>query len=101
MNGATAESDDPEHQFLIQSNVILPGRLELGTVIRYIDKLTNPYVAAYTGLDIRLAWKFCKVAELNMVAQNILDNSHTEFIPSSPSSRKIERSIYGKIIFRL
>ena len=99
-NHATAESDDPQHQLVIQSNVKLPARFELGTVIRYVDKLPEPYVPSYFGLDVRIGWMLSKKIELNLVAQNLLDNHHAEFIPASPSPREIERSIYGKATFR-
>ena len=100
-NDATAESDDPQHQLVIQSNIKLPARFELGTVIRYVDKLPEPYVPSYFGLDMRIGWMLSKTIELNLIAQNLLDNHHPEFIPASPSPREIERSIYGKISFRL
>ena len=100
-NDATAESDDPQHQLVIQSNIKLPARFELGTVIRYVDKLPEPYVPSYFGLDMRIGWMLSKTIELNLVAQNLLDKHHPEFIPASPSPREIERSIYGKISFRL
>ncbi len=100
LNGGTAESNDPVHQFLIQSTVGLPAGLELGTVIRYVDKLPDPFVSSYTGLDVRIGWKFLKVLELSVVGQNLLDKRHIEFIPSN-GPREIERSIYGKIICRL
>jgi iron complex outermembrane receptor protein len=100
LNKATAESDDPEHQVLVQSNVDLPGRIELGTVIRYVGKLPNPYVPAYTALDIRIGCKLSKAIELNIVGQNLLDQNRLEFIPASPARREIERSIYGKVTCR-
>lgn len=100
-NKASAESNDPEHQFVVQSNVKLPRRVELGTLIRYIDKLPKPYVPSYLGLDLRIGWKLSKAIELNIVGQNLLDAHHSEFIPSSPSPREIERSVYGKVTFRL
>jgi len=100
LNHATAESDDPESQLLIQSNVKLPGRVEFGTVVRYVDKLPQPYVSAYTGLDMRIGWELSKVIELSVVGQNLLDNQRIEFIPASPAPREIERSIYGKIVCR-
>ncbi|MES2732378.1 MAG: TonB-dependent receptor [Bacteroidota bacterium] len=100
MNGGTAESNDPAHQFLIQSSINLPGRIELGTVIRYVDKLPKPQVPGYVGLDVRLGWKAHKALEINIVGQNLTESKHTEFIPSSPAPRKIERSIYGKISWR-
>ncbi|HTE11461.1 MAG TPA: TonB-dependent receptor, partial [Chitinophagaceae bacterium] len=101
LNGGTAESDDPEHQFLIQSTVDIPGRIELGTVVRHIGKLPKPVVPAYTGLDIRVGWKLNNIIELNIIGQNLLDKHHPEFIPSSPAPREINRCIYGKIVCRL
>ncbi|HJY21608.1 MAG TPA: hypothetical protein VJ279_01915, partial [Hanamia sp.] len=97
LNGGSAESNDPQHQLVIQSNIKLPQHLEFGTVIRYIGNLPKPYVSEYVGLDARIGWKIYRSVELNLVAQNLLDKLHTEFIPSSPSAREIPRSIYGKI----
>ncbi len=100
LNGATAESDDPEHQFLVQSNMELPSGIELGTIVRYVDKLPKPYVSGYMGLDLRIGWKLGKVLELDIVGHDLLDSRHPEFIPSSPSPRELERSVYGKILCR-
>jgi Outer membrane receptor for ferrienterochelin and colicins len=101
INGASAESNDPRHQFLIQSAITIPGGLEFGTVLRYTDKLPQPFVSSYTGLDVRLGWQINKVLEIDVTGQHILDDEHLEFIPSSPSPRMIKRSIYGRIICRL
>jgi iron complex outermembrane receptor protein len=100
MNGGTAESNDPEHQFLIQSEIDITKGIECGTVVRYVDKLPKPEVKGYMELDMRIGWKLTKVLELDLVAQNLLHNHHFEFIPSSPAPRQVERSIYGKIICR-
>ncbi len=97
LNNATAESDDPQHQFLIQSNIKFPYRFELGTVVRYVDRLPKPKVQGYTGLDVRVGWKLNKAIELNIVGQNLIGENHVEFIPSSPAPRIIQRSVYGKI----
>ena len=101
LNAGSAESNDPRHQFLIQSSMDLPGRLKLGTVIRYIDKLPKPTVPGYLGMDVQIGWKLSQVVELSVTGQNLLDNRHSEFIPSSPSPREIQRSVYGKIACRL
>ena len=100
MNKGTAESNDPEHQFLIQSAIDISGRVELGTVIRYVEELPRPHVKGYMGLDLRAAWNLSKTVELSIVGQDLLYNRHLEFIPSSPAPREMERSIYGKMICR-
>ena len=101
LNAASAESNDPAHQFLIQSNLDIARSVELGTVIRYTSKLPKPAVAAYTAVDMRIGWKLNRIIELHIVGQNLLDKQHREFIPSSPAPREIARSVYGKIICRL
>ena len=100
LNNGSAESNDPMHQFLVQSSMNFSNQLEVGTVVRYIGKLSAPKVPDYLGLDLRICWKINKSLELSLVAQNLLDAHHAEFIPSTPSAREIERTIYGKIICR-
>jgi iron complex outermembrane receptor protein len=78
----------------------LPGNVELGLVFRYVDNLPKPFVEKYAGLDMRLAWRIHKSLELSVVGQNLLQGNHTEFIPSSPPAKDIERSVYGKIACR-
>ncbi len=101
LNGGTAESNDPAHQVLLQSNIDLSDQLEFGTVVRYVSSLPEPEVSDYFGLDIRIGWKVNHFLDLSLVGQNLLDERHTEFIPSSPSPRKIPRSVYGKITVQL
>jgi iron complex outermembrane recepter protein len=101
LNKGSAESNDPEHQFLIQSVVDITRKIEWGTVVRYIGKLPKPVVKAYTGLDVRIGWKITRVIEINLIAQNLLNQQHQEFIASSRNRREIERGLFGKVICRL
>jgi iron complex outermembrane recepter protein len=99
-NNGTAESNDPRHQFLLQTMLDLSRKIEVGGVIRGVSQLTTPKVPGYVTLDLRLAWKPVKAIEIALVGQNLTDDKRTEFIPSSPSPRKIQRNIYGKILCR-
>ncbi|HEX6428630.1 MAG TPA: TonB-dependent receptor [Niastella sp.] len=101
VNNASAESNDPEHQFLIRSVVDITRKIEWGTLIRYIGKLPKPAVKAYTGLDVRIGWKITRVFEINLIGQNLLNQQHQEFIASSRNRREIERGLFGKVICRL
>jgi iron complex outermembrane receptor protein len=100
LNNGRVESNDPNHQFLIQSMIDLPGNIEIGFVVRYVDELPEPRVASYWGLDARLAWRPNEIIEFCIIGQNLLDDQHIEFIPSSPSPRNIEHSIFGKVVCR-
>jgi iron complex outermembrane receptor protein len=100
LNGGSVESDDPQNQLMIQSLLNLPGNVELDGVARYVDTLPDPHVSAYVSLDVRLAWNPSKRLELSLVGQNLLDDRHPEFVPTSPSPREIERSVYGRVVWR-
>jgi iron complex outermembrane recepter protein len=100
LNNAGAESNDPEHQFLVQSLLSLPHDLQVDTVLRYVDTLSTPPVDSYIELNARIAWQITDHFELSLVGQNLLDNRHPEFVPASPSAREIERAVYGKIVWR-
>jgi iron complex outermembrane receptor protein len=100
LNGATAESDDPEHQVLLQSTLDLPHDVEFDTVFRYVDRLPQPVVDSYVSLDARLAWRPTTHLELSLTGQNLLDAQHLEFLPSSPAPRQIERSVLGRATWR-
>lgn len=99
-NNATAESNDPAHQVVFQSEMTLPAGLEFGTVFRYVGRLPTPHVSEYVGLDLRLAWTLNEKIELNLVGQNLVNANHTEFIPASSVGRDVERSVYGKVVLR-
>jgi iron complex outermembrane recepter protein len=97
-NQGSAESNDPQHQFLVQSSMDIRKTISLGIFLRYIGELPEPYVSDYTGLDVRLSWRPHKMFELSVVGQNLMGKSHTEFIPDRPAPKDIERSVYGKIV---
>jgi iron complex outermembrane receptor protein len=100
LNGASAESNDPEHQFLMQSSADLPGRVSLDAVVRAVDELPDPRVPGYVDLDLRLAWSPNDRLELSVTGQNLFHGEHAEFTPASPSPRRIERGVYGKLTWR-
>ncbi|OIR05308.1 colicin I receptor precursor [mine drainage metagenome] len=100
LNHASAESDDPAGQALVQFTLRLPHNLSLGSVVRWVHSLPSPHVPGYTSVDLRLAWHATKSLEIAVVGQNLLDRRHPEFVPSSPSPREIGRSGYGKVVWR-
>ena len=101
LSNGTSNSNDPEHQILVQSMLDLPADLQFDTVIRFVDALDTPHVPSYTGLDLRLAWLPDPHLELSLVGQNLIQTKHPEFTTSSTTPpNEIERSGYGKIAVR-
>jgi iron complex outermembrane receptor protein len=95
----SGESHDANRQFFLRSSLDLPRHIELDSTFRYVSRITNQSVPAYGELDLRLGWRPNPSLEFSLVGQNLLHNQHVEF--GSPNARReIERSMYGKVIWR-
>jgi len=99
LNRGRAEGNDPEHQFVLQSMLDLPGRVQFDVTLRYVDTLPAPNVPSYFTADARLGWQPIRNLELSIVGQNLVDSQHAEF--GSPVTRQeIPRSVFGKVTWR-
>jgi iron complex outermembrane recepter protein len=96
--GGVAEGNDPEQRFALRSFLDLPGRVELDAWLRYVDSLPNPFIPAYTELDLRLGWRPTERLELALAGQNLLHAQHAEFFTARPE--EVQRSVYGKAVWR-
>jgi iron complex outermembrane receptor protein len=95
----SSESHDPNHQFFLRPSLDLPGHFELDPSFRYVSRIANQTVPAYAELDVRLAWRPSPKLEFSIVGQNLLHDHHAEF--GAPAARQeIERSVYGKVLWR-
>ncbi|HYG64996.1 MAG TPA: TonB-dependent receptor [Thermoanaerobaculia bacterium] len=99
-SGGEAEGNDPDYRFTLRSQLDLPGRFELDGWLRTVGELPSPEVPDYTELDLRLGWRATDVLELSLVGQNLLHDQHPEFGPPGPARREVERSVYGKVLWR-
>jgi iron complex outermembrane receptor protein len=106
LNGALNETADPKDQFSIRSALRLPRRAEFMATLRWVDTLhtnngpTPGTVPSYFELDTRLAWHVSERLELSIAGQNLLHNRHPEYGFPEPSRVEIERSAYGKLVWR-
>ena len=91
--------DDPEHQFSLRSSLDLPNHFEIDTTYRLVARLPNSHVPAYDELDVRLGWAPTPALEISLVGQNLLRPQHGEF-NATASRQQIERSVYGKALWR-
>ncbi|MFL6293142.1 MAG: TonB-dependent receptor plug domain-containing protein [Thermoanaerobaculia bacterium] len=94
------EGNDPEHRFTLRSGFDLSAGLELDGWLRYVSELPSPAVDDYTELDLRLGWRSAGGLELSLVGQNLLHESHAEFGPATALREEVERSLYGKVVWR-
>jgi iron complex outermembrane recepter protein len=94
----------PRHQASLRSGWAMTDRISADLWLRYTSALPNPNqasatVAAYTGLDARLAWRPAPGLELSLRGTNLLDKQHAEFTPDLLPSQPllIERAVYASV----
>src|SRR6266705_2491947 len=90
----SAESHDPERQFIFATSADLPAQLRLGGVLRYVASITNQQVPDYAELNARLTWQPTRTLGLSLVGQNLLHDRHAEF-GTGATRREIERGVFG------
>lgn len=92
------EDQSPEHQLHIRSLLNLPYDLEFDAAFRYISDVDTFDVDSYEELDLRLGWHATKNLELAVVGQNLLDDSHVEYVSNLVDTERtgMVRGVYGK-----
>jgi iron complex outermembrane recepter protein len=88
--------NDPDYQWQLRSSFDLPRDFQLDLHLHRVDDLPNPEVAAYTELDIRLAWLVGNGLEIAVAGRNLLHKRHPEYGEGAARS-EIERSVYGQM----
>ena len=89
------EGNSPENQFSVHSFLDLPHDMAFYTGLRFVDNLPAQNINSYIALDACLSWKPIKNMEISIIGQNLTDKSHPEF-----GTNEIERSVYGKMVWR-
>jgi len=98
------EGRSPRHQVSLRSALDITHSVDLDCMLRFVDHLPSVSIPSYMALDMRLAYRLRHNLELAIVGQNLLDSHHPEFLPGAfgtlGAAREIERSIYGKVVWR-
>lgn len=106
LSDARNETADPKHQISLRTSIDLSERLELDAGLRWVDTLPNNdaqtpgTVPAYVDLNMRIAWHLGNELELSVAGQNLLHRQHPEYGFPKPDRAEIERSVYGKLVWR-
>jgi iron complex outermembrane receptor protein len=96
----STEGSSPHHMVSLRSFMTLPGHLEFDLVWRYVDRLPSQSIGSYLTLDARLGWHPLPPVTIAVVGQNLLKDHQAEFSGGSSGNTAIERSVYGKVIWR-
>jgi iron complex outermembrane receptor protein len=96
------EDDVPRHQFSLRSWLNLPGNLELDSWLRYTDDMNDYDLDNYFSLDVRIGWQVSDTVNISLAGQNLLDDRHLEYGPSTllnTEVTEIERGFYLKMLW--
>jgi iron complex outermembrane receptor protein len=95
------EGSSPHNQWVIQSFVNLPKKLEFDQTYRYVSALPAQVVGSYGTADARLSWQVTPQLEFSIVGNNLLQPHHAEFGGDPGGLVGIKRDTYAKIVWRV
>jgi iron complex outermembrane receptor protein len=103
--GSTAaEKQSPKYQANARASWDISKDVSYDTTVYYTSALSNFQVQSHTRLDMRLGWRITDRLQFDLVAQDMLDDSHQEFTATSPNPGvipiDIDRAFYGKLTWR-
>lgn len=97
-------SVSPQQRVNLRSAINVLPELDFDIWFRYVDTNASAtsggdrYIRDYLTMDARLAWRPAAGLEISLVGQNLLTNSHMEYIQENlVIPTLIDRGMYGKI----
>ena len=99
---AAAEGSSPDQSAQLRSHFVLGHGLSWDASAYFVGRLTDPIEASYTRLDTQLTWLVGESGSVSFVGQNLLRDTHEEFMDSTSSARTtlVKRSAYAKFTWR-
>jgi iron complex outermembrane receptor protein len=96
------EGSDPHVQAQLRTHVDLPRGMTWDASARFVDRLVDQGVPAYTRVDTGLSWQWKERLTLSVVGQNLAQDRHLEFLDAqgNTDSTEIKRGAYGKVSWR-
>ncbi|PXW93419.1 iron complex outermembrane receptor protein [Sphaerotilus hippei] len=93
-----AEGTNPRNQLSLRSSLDLGPDWQVDGWLRHVTRLPATRIAAYTELDLRLAWRVTPRLELSLAGQNLLHRQHAEYASDQLPSQdmQIPRSVHLK-----
>jgi len=107
LNNALNETNDPKNQFSVHSSIDFTHDVNFDTGLRWegTRKINNSGVPAtvpsYFEMDARLGWSISGPLEFSIVGENLLHAHHPEYGDPGPTRVEINRTVYGKIVWRM
>lgn len=92
--------NDPRRWLTFRSAFDIGADYELDLMARYVARLPNPAVPAYTAVDARFGWKILKELELSLTFKNLFDPLHPEWNTAANDPAEFQRSVFLELFWR-
>jgi iron complex outermembrane receptor protein len=99
LTGGASEANDPNNIFKLRSYINATGRLEIDAFFRFVDRLPQPVVEAYSELDVRIGYRIRPGWDLSLIGSNLLHERHVEFV-SGTAPETYERAVSVRSVWR-
>jgi iron complex outermembrane receptor protein len=90
-----AEGQSPEQQFNVRAQWDVSKQVAWDTTLYYVGALPALDIDAYWRLDTRVGFHIADNLEVELIGQDLLDDSHREF-----GSTQIQRSLFARLTWR-
>lgn len=102
INMGNAAGDTPKQQISLRSGFDIGRGIKLDLWLRGVGRIASidgVSIPGYITTDFQISWKLLKYLEFSIIGQNLLQQSHPEFIPEYINTlpSEVVRSGYGKI----
>ncbi|PIE70025.1 MAG: TonB-dependent receptor [Deltaproteobacteria bacterium] len=88
----------PDHQLQLRSYLDLPWNFHFDAELYFVDRLPSLDIDAYTRVDLRLEWTPSPQWTLSVGVENLLDDSHQEYLDGiGIIATKVPRIGYGQV----
>jgi iron complex outermembrane recepter protein len=93
-----ADGSAPVNSAQIRSHIALPRRFSWDASAYFVGRIADPVVPSYTRVDTSLSWQVLERLSFSVVGQNLLRDSHLEYVDThrSVASTLMKRSVYAK-----
>ena len=103
----TANSESPQQQFQLRSDLDLSSNVQLNSALYFVDRVnsqagtTVASVPSYVRLDVGVSWRPTQSLELGLWGRNLIDNQHPEYSSYRTTLRtEVPRSVLGTVTWK-
>ncbi|ETR70373.1 MAG: iron complex outermembrane recepter protein [Candidatus Magnetoglobus multicellularis str. Araruama] len=90
-----SEGNNPRNMVTCHSKMDIFDNFQFDIALKYVEALSEYEIPTYIKTDMRLNYKLSENIQCQLIAQNIQDPAHPEYLPF-----EIKRTLFGKVVIQ-